>query len=228
MSIDPALATLKVAGGSAKHAQTGQWVAEVLRNSITDGALTPGTKLSEQSLGEVLGVSRNTLREAFAALSAERIVTRIPNRGVFVARPSAAEVREMYSVRRMLEPAALQFAPPPSPNALAALAAVVRRGREGRAHADVAAMAGANQEFHRQVVALSGSDRLDALMAQVLAEMRLVFHAMAGEPAFHEPFVTENARILEQLEAGRREQAARDMAGYLDRAESGLLAVLES
>lgn len=89
------------------HAHTGSAVAQKLRAAIMDGRLRPGAKLSEQSLGEALGVSRNTLREAFAALGAERIITRIPNRGVFVAKPSFADVQEMYRIRRVLEPAAL-------------------------------------------------------------------------------------------------------------------------
>jgi DNA-binding GntR family transcriptional regulator len=223
-----ALAALKEESGAAKQAQTGLWVADLLRRCIIDGLLAPGTKLSEQSLGDVLGVSRNTLREAFTALGAERIITRIPNRGVFVASPSAADVREMYLVRRLLEPASLKFPPPPEPAELAELAATVRQGQAGLAAADALGMAHANQEFHRLVVSLSRSARLDALMAQVLAEMRLVFHAMAGEPAFHAPFVGENARILELVAGGRRDEAAREMGGYLDRAEAGLLKSLRN
>ena len=95
----------------ATHAHTGAWVASVLRTKIAEGQLRPGTKLSEQALAQALGVSRNTLREAFTVLGNELIITRIPNRGVFVASPGVDDVREIYAVRRMIEPAALHWGP---------------------------------------------------------------------------------------------------------------------
>ena len=94
-------------GGAAEHAHTTAWIASRIRNGIAGGELTPGTKLSEQSLSAALGVSRNTLRQAFTALAEESIVRRIPNRGVFVASPGPEDVREIYRVRRAIEPAAV-------------------------------------------------------------------------------------------------------------------------
>jgi DNA-binding GntR family transcriptional regulator len=63
-------------GGHATHAHTGAWVAGVLRSRISAGQLAPGTKLSEQKLSEALGVSRNTLRDAFTVLAGESVVQR--------------------------------------------------------------------------------------------------------------------------------------------------------
>ena len=96
----------------AEHAHTTAWIASVLRARIAAGQLTPGSKLSEQSLSASLGVSRNTLRQAFTTLAGESIVTRIPNRGVFVAAPGVEEVREIYRVRRTIEPAAVLWGRP--------------------------------------------------------------------------------------------------------------------
>ena len=62
--------------GHATHAHTGAWVAGVLRSQISAGQLPPGTKLSEQKLSQALGVSRNTLREAFTVLAGESVVLR--------------------------------------------------------------------------------------------------------------------------------------------------------
>jgi DNA-binding GntR family transcriptional regulator len=65
-------------------------VADALREEILAGGLRPGAQLVEESLAGTLGVSRNTVREAYALLAGERIVERIPARGVFVARPVGA------------------------------------------------------------------------------------------------------------------------------------------
>jgi DNA-binding GntR family transcriptional regulator len=223
MTFDEVLADLQTQARTTKHAETGLWVAAQLRRRIEAGQLKPGSKLAEEALGEALGVSRNTLREAFAALHSEHIVTRIPNRGVFVAHPTAEDIREIYRVRRFLEPAAVLWS---SAAPLEPLEAIVRAARAAAADGDIPAMAGANQDFHRAVVEQAGSERLNRLMDQVLAEMRLVFHSMAADPAFHEPYVEDNARIVAFLEAGERAAAADFLSAYLDRAEAQLLAAV--
>lgn len=223
MTFEAVLESLRGMAKGSTHSHTGLWVSDQLRQRIAAGDLTPGTKLSEEALGEALGVSRNTLREAFTALHAEHIVTRIPNRGVFVARPGAEDIREIYRVRRFVEPAAVlwhEAAP------VDELRAVVADAQDARARGDIAGMAGANQEFHRALVARAGSERLDWLMKQVLAEMRLVFHSMGSDPAFHEPYVADNARVLELIAAGRNAEAAELMRDYLNRAEAQLLAAM--
>ena len=210
-----------------ERAHAGSGVADCLRTAILGGRLRPGTKLSEQSLGEMLGVSRNTLREAFAVLGAERIVTRIPNRGVFVAQPSSSDVQEMYRIRRILEPAALVQEPTPATVAMEpVLAAAVQQGLTARELHDVPGMAAANQAFHALVVGLAGSSRLDTLMAHIQSEMRLVFHAMAADPAFHAPFSSQNAEILALWRAGQGAQAAANLTNYLTAAQEQVLAAM--
>ena len=228
MTLAETLADLRHHTATARHAETGQWVSGVLRDRIAAGHLPPGTKLPEESLCDALGVSRNTLREAFATLSAERVVTRIPNKGVFVARPTADDIREIYRVRRYLEPGALAFTPAQELTSarLDGLRRAVLRAQHARETGSVPGMAGANPEFHAGVVALAGSDRLDLLMAQVLAEMRLVFHSMADKATFHAAYVDDNARIIELLAAGRATDAAALLTGYLHRAETQLLAIV--
>ena len=205
------------------HAHTGSWVAAVLRSRISAGQLGPGTKLSEQKLSAALGVSRNTLREAFTVLAGESVVQRIPNRGVFVAAPQAADVREIYRVRRLIEPAAVLWGEYRA-ETLDALDAIVDRAREALAAGAVPEMADANQDLHKALVALSGSASLDELMDKVLAQMRLVFHAMATTADFHSHYVERNAALVAKLRAGDREGAAADLRRYLDAAEDELLA----
>lgn len=210
--------------GPAPQGEAAPRATDVLRCGITTGRLLPGTKLSEAQVSEVLGISRNTLREAFAALDEENLLVRIPHRGVFVARPGADEVQEMYRVRLALETSALRWSEPvPQPE----LHAAVEEGRRARARDDVPAMADANQHFHRTVVALAGSTRQDELMARILAEMRLVFFSMHEDSSFHELYLERNARILELFEAGRSQEAAEEMEDYLRAARDQLLDALE-
>ena len=208
--------------GAAEHAHTTAWIASVLRRRIAAGELTPGSKLSEQSLSTSLGVSRNTLRQAFTILAGESIVTHIPNRGVFVASPGAEEVREIYRIRRTIEPAAVLWGDL-SPQILDEMEAIVQRAQAARNAGSVTDMADANQALHRAVVGLTGSGTLQELMDRVLAEMRLVFYAMASAPDFHSHYVERNVELVKRLRAGEREEAAAGLRIYLDAAEAELL-----
>ncbi|MCJ8504572.1 GntR family transcriptional regulator [Kocuria flava] len=220
---DSALAAAAAQAGPAPSGEATPWAAAVLRGTITAGRLLPGTRLSEAQVSRVLGISRNTLREAFAALADENLLTRLPHRGVSVARPGPEDVREMYRVRLALETSALRWTEPgPAPQLHAAVAA----GRAARERGDVAATADANQRFHRAVVALAGSSRQDELMDRILAEMRLVFLGMREDPSFHMPFVERNDRITALFEAGRSQEAAAEMAAYLAAGRDRVLAAL--
>jgi DNA-binding GntR family transcriptional regulator len=75
-----------------------------LRDAILTHALTPGTKLPEDELGEVYSVSRTVVRAALQALAHDRLVSLEPNRGAFVAKPSKREAREVFEARAIIEP----------------------------------------------------------------------------------------------------------------------------
>lgn len=198
--------------------------ARALREQVAEGVLTCGTRLPEERLSAALGVSRNTLREALSQLVAERILVRAPHRGVVVATPGAEDVRDVYRVRVLVEPGVCRDTSTHSPAGLAAVRAAVDEGRAGAAVEDWAAVASANQHFHRALVALAGSPRLDAQMALLLAEMRLFFQRMGAPEPFHRPYLAENAAIAELLAAGRGDDAAARLTTYLRAAEAQLVA----
>ncbi|MDN5631095.1 GntR family transcriptional regulator [Glutamicibacter protophormiae] len=186
--------------------QASAHAADRLRAMIADGALAPGTKLSEQAVSGELGISRNTLREAFAMLAAENLVARLPNRGVFVTEPTTEDVRDLYAARLVLEPGAVLWGELEGP-ALARLREIVAAALAAEEAGDTPAMADANQRFHRELVALGGSHALLTDMDRALARMRLVFHAMTAEPGFHAGYAHRNAEVLSALEAGDRARA---------------------
>jgi DNA-binding GntR family transcriptional regulator len=202
--------------------------ARVLREQVVEGLLRSGTKLPEERLAQAIGVSRNTLREALSQLVAERILVREPNRGVVVATPDADDVADVYRVRRLIEPAAVLHGAAHTPERLAAVRAAVAEGQDAGSREDWDGVATANQHFHRAVVALAGSARLDAQMDLLLAEMRLVFRQMGGPEQFHRPYLDENAAIAGSLAAGRRSEAAKRLDRYLARAERQLVGALSA
>ncbi len=192
-----------------------QFAAGAIRRAISAGEFTPGEKLIEAELAERFDVSRNTLRESFAMLISDGVLTRVPFRGVFISSPTAAVIRDLYRARIAVEPSALQWGDFLDPDKLEA---AVVEAEQALAAGDLSAVATANQGFHRGIVAGAGSRMLDEMMSRMLAQMRLAFlRVLADQPDFHAAYVPVNRRILERLKAGEREEAARLLRDSLAR-----------
>ena len=199
---------------------TADKVAEILRERIAEGDFTPGARLSEERISRALGVSRNSLREAFRLLVRERLVVHEMNRGVFVRVPSARDVEDLFELRRMLETAAIRASVGTD---LSAVLAAVERGERAASDGDWASVATADLHFHRALTALLGSERVDEIMERFMAELRLVFHAMQAASGFHEPYLRRNRLMADLLLAREVEQAAAELEAYLADAQAELL-----
>ena len=196
-------------------------VADVLRTRITEGFFRPGTRLGED-IAQGLGVSRNTLREAFQLLSHERLVTREFNRGVFVRELPVSDVVDLYFVRKLIECAAVRDIGNPPPD-VTRVAAAIAEGEQARKQRDWQGLGTANMHFHQALTALAGSPRVDELMRGILAELRLVFHVMDDPRRFHEPYLARNRAVLGRIEAGDGPGAERLLGAYLDQAREQLV-----
>jgi len=86
-----------------------QSVYQQIKDSILDNRLRPGTKLTHQMLAEMLGVSRTPVRESLERLYQEGYVSRVVNRGHYVAEINSGEVRDLYETREALETFAVQL-----------------------------------------------------------------------------------------------------------------------
>jgi DNA-binding GntR family transcriptional regulator len=193
---------------------TAERVSDILRSRIAEGYFPPGTRLSEDGIGGALGVSRNTLREAFRLLTHERLLVHELNRGVFVRVLTVEDVEDIYRTRALVECAVVRGLGEP-PYALESLSAAVDEGRSAAAADDWKAVGTANIHFHRELVTLAASERTDELMRSVFAELRLAFHVVDDPHALHEPYLARNQEILESLERGDSEGAEHLLETYL-------------
>jgi DNA-binding GntR family transcriptional regulator len=83
---------------------------QAIKNDIIEGVLQPGTLISENELAEKLGISRTPVREALHRLESDRFLRIYPKRGIFVPDISVKDVRDLYSIRAVLEPFAARLA----------------------------------------------------------------------------------------------------------------------
>ncbi|MEU9786967.1 GntR family transcriptional regulator [Streptomyces phaeochromogenes] len=194
---------------------TAERVSDILRSRIAEGFFPPGTRLSEDSIGSALGVSRNTLREAFRLLTHERLLVHQLNRGVFVRVLTVEDVEDIYRTRSLVECAVVRGLGEP-PYAVDGLATAVADGRRASREGDWKGLGTANIHFHRELVALAGSARTDELMRSVFAELRLAFHLVDDPRRLHEPYLARNGQILQALQGGDCEEAESLLGVYLD------------
>jgi len=205
------------------RASTAQRVAEILRARITEGALLPGTRLSEEMIGAALGVSRNTLRESFRLLMHERLVVHELNRGVFVRVLDVQDVIDIYRLRRVLECAAVRNAGNSPPGSTEAMEAAVREGEQAAVDRRWSDVGTANMQFHQAIAGLADSPRIEEIMRQTLAEIRLAFHVMAAPQTFHQPYLERHRELLELVRVGDLDRANAVLDDYLRTAERQLV-----
>jgi DNA-binding GntR family transcriptional regulator len=202
---------------------TAERVAGILRERIMEGQFPPGTRLSEEAITSGLGISRNTLREAFRLLAHERLLVHELNRGVFVRVLGVEDLRDLYRIRTLIETAALRHRRTIPRETLDLMSAAVTdaelAAKEGR-WPDVGT---ANLRFHEIIVGLIGSPRIDELMRRVWAELRLVWHVIANPREIYEPYVSRNRELVDLLSTEDLHGAEILLAHYLNTAEEQLV-----
>jgi DNA-binding GntR family transcriptional regulator len=217
------VSTLAQGKADLERASTAQKVADMLRERVLDGELAPGLRLSEEAIGGALGVSRNTLREAFRLLTRDRLLVHEHSRGVFVRRPSADDVRDLYAARRVIECGALRLWNDVTETQREALRAPVRQAVARAEKNDWTRAGQANIQFHRGIVGLAGSARLSEECDRLFAELMLAFRVAQEINDFYQTYVPWNRRIVELLNNGEIDQAIEQLLEYLDAAEQDLV-----
>jgi DNA-binding GntR family transcriptional regulator len=202
---------------------TAEQVAAALREAIIDGRLAQGTYLRETALSERFSVSRNTIREATQILVGERLATRQMHRGAYVSRLGAADVRDVYRVRRLIELPAVEAVPRLDRDELHAAVRAL-------AHAidvdDRRAIAEADLRFHRGIVRGMQSDRLEGLFESLEGELRLCMALVGGSYPDLNGTLSDHERILAAVDEGDGGRARELLERHLGTAERGIAGVL--
>jgi DNA-binding GntR family transcriptional regulator len=217
------VSTLAQGKAELERASTAQKVADMLRERVLDGELAPGLRLSEEAIGGALGVSRNTLREAFRLLTRDRLLVHEHSRGVFVRRPTGDDVRDLYAARRVIECGALANWPDVDDLRRDAVRMPIEEATAHGARKDWAKVGAANIRFHRGIVGLAGSHRLSEESDRLFAELMLAFRVVSDPERLHMSYLPLNREIVELLNAGDVGGAIGKLRAYFDLAENDLV-----
>lgn len=205
---------------------TSQWVADALRDRILAGELRPGCPLREVALAASLDVSRNSLREGLRLLSAEGLVTQIPNKGAAVGRLTLMALADIYRARRVLEVQAATESATAEPGKFAAMEiAVAEEERAEHAQAWRPALT-AGLRFHCSLVGMLGSSRIDGFFRILLAQLRLAWAEASEDDHLQHSWAGRDRELYQLLCTGRRVQGVGALLVYLADSEQQVMDVL--
>jgi DNA-binding GntR family transcriptional regulator len=201
-------------------------VAAVLRQRILNGELRPGMPLPEVPLAASLGVSRNTMREATRILSLEGLLKRNAHRGVAVCQLSAQDVQEIYSLRRMLEIAAVMASRAAEIDILADLQQALEGYERAVRGRDWARAVEFDLQFHSFLIRFHQNRRLESFYQRMIGELRMGM--VLVDRGHNDPgrLVPVHRKIYQLLAAGKLKQCAALLGQHLDDSESRLMRVM--
>ncbi|MCC6682383.1 MAG: GntR family transcriptional regulator [Phycisphaeraceae bacterium] len=81
-----------------------------IRSRLLSGNLPAGTRLSEISVANEMGISKTPVREAIRRLEVEGLLEQVPRVGTIVRTPSRRQIIELYEYREALENHAILLA----------------------------------------------------------------------------------------------------------------------
>lgn len=197
-------------------------VYDGILKAVLDHRLMPGTKLSEDEVGAVFGVSRTVVRAALQALAFEGIVEIFPNRGAFVAKPSTKTAKQVFEARALIEPElAAKAAVRMSPEELDGLRHHIER-EHAALHAEnqgeAIALSGA---FHIRIAELSGQAVLTGFVRELISQSSLIV-ALYWTRRETTCDSDDHGALMEAFSAGDGGAARSVMREHIERLRDGL------
>jgi len=237
MDSTPASATNAAAASSAgaaaiaplrKPESLRSHVENFLRDAIMNGRFQPGERLRERELCELLEVSRPSLREALRRLEAEKLIKTVLHRGPVVAAIDAAEARELYAVRALLEAHAVhEFARLADDAARARLDQAVAALHAAADSGERRALLSAKARFYDVILDGCGNRLIREMLLGLLTRVNLLRATSFSQPDRLAASLSEIDRMRDAI-AMRDADGAREIARlHIVNAEAAALAVLE-
>jgi len=184
-------------------------VYEAIKLAIMDGRIQPGQRLVQDVLAHQFGVSRSPIREAIVRLAQEGLVRLEPHRGAVVRTMSEREIDEIYEVRLILEPYAVERAAElATQEEIERAVAIQEQAEREQASMELADMFRVNGDFHRVVVTPCRNDLLISMLTS-LWERQIAFQMFtiyARAEGAIDTMVREHRAIIEAFRARDRDE----------------------
>lgn len=200
-----------------------QQIIDKLSKAVAQHKLKPGHRLVEAQIVEALGVNRNHVQAALQRLSLMRIVTIEPNRGAFVAQPSAQEAKEIFAARRAIERGIIESI---------SVDKIEKNWSKIEAHMqaeqavtdghDRRAIVSKLSDYHSLLAEISGNQVLKEIFDNLIVRSSLIvaLYQRNDVPSCQHG---EHQEVIDALRLGEKEKAVETMMEHLYHLESELV-----
>ena len=199
-------------------------VADSIRQAIFDGSFGLGDHLNEADIANRLQVSRGPIREALVQLKQEGIVTMKWHRGAYIMQLSAKDVRELSSLRTILEVFAIrEAAGAATASDLELMSSVLTAMAKASGDRSDFEMIQLDAQFHDRLYRAAHHDRLwnawSSIRSQVMLSLLVKRHT--SNEYYRQEVIAEHQEIFDVIrsrDADACERAIRDhLSGTYDR-----------
>ena len=170
---------------------------------ILKGELVPGQRINEPDVASRLQVSRVPVREALRELESSGLVVSRKHSGVFVRQLDAAEVRDLYQMRGLLDGfagrCAAQLPPAQRDTLLHALDSSIAAMREAASHQDVHSYYAENLRFHWAIVEAAGNSTLSDSYRGIVQKLHLSRLKNLSQDVGMQASIAEHVEIVKAL-----------------------------
>lgn len=197
-------------------------IVERIFSAIVEQRLPPGTKLSESALCEAFGVGRMHIRRSLLLLSSREVVELHPNRGAYVASPTAKQAREVFEARMTLEPTIARLAVERATEAdIAYLSAHLKMEHDAHHNDSRHEAIRLSGQFHILLAQITSNAVMLRMMKELVTRTSLII-SIFGAPSVANCRDDDHELILSAFKARDGEAATKLMADHLREIEDTL------
>lgn len=197
-------------------------IHDALHEAILDHRLQPGARLPEDEIGSIYGASRTIVRSALQALAHDRLVVVEPNRGAFVAQPSADEARQVFEARSLIEPRVAALAAGRATRAdIERLKRHIAQEEKALAHGNTGRAIAASGRFHGLISEIADQPILAGMVRDLVSRSSLII-ALYWRRADAACERHAHGALVEAIGAGDAERASALMLSHIVDLLSGL------
>lgn len=186
-----------------------------LTEAVHEHRLHPGTKLREDEVCEIFGVSRTIVRQALRAMEFEGLLTIKKNKGAFVSKPTLKEAREVFQARALLEPTTARAAAERATTAdIAILEDHITREHAALDRDEAGLALKLSGDFHIEIARMADQQTIEQFLRQLVSRSSLVIalywrrrNALCESNAHH--------ALVDALRNGHGDDAEELMKGHL-------------
>ena len=207
--------------GARKRNQD-EWIYEQIFDAILEQRLAPGTKLAEDALGEIFGVSRTVIRKVLQRLSHEQIVEIRRNRGAIVSAPTVEQAKEIFEARKIVEKGITRLACQRITDKQANnLRRLVEEEHDAYERGERSTWIRKSGEFHMALAHVAGNDTLTTYMKELVTRTSLTI-AQYEAPGKNACTHHDHIDLIDAISSGDEEKAVVLMNRHLQACQDKL------